>query len=131
MSEPHSFDLKWENLMQVAEAEVEATLRKLPAPLREQAETLPVTFERRPGRGMLADGIADDTMGLFVGAAFSDELVALGDVPAQILLFLDNILEESEGHERTYRLEVRRTYLHELGHFLGLDEGELEARHLE
>ncbi len=33
--------------------------------------------------------------------------------------------------EQVYRAEVRTTYLHELGHYLGLDEDELTQRGLE
>jgi len=37
-----------------------------------------------------------------------------GALPAQILLFLENIWDYAEDDETTYRDEVRVTYLHEL-----------------
>jgi len=36
-----------------------------------------------------------------------------------------------EAEEDAYREEVRITFLHELGHYLGLDEGDLSERGLE
>jgi len=44
---------------------------------------------------------------------------------------LENILEEAEDAGTTFEEEVRRTYLHELGHYLGLDEAALAARDLD
>jgi predicted Zn-dependent protease with MMP-like domain len=35
------------------------------------------------------------------------------------------------GDAATFREEVRRTYLHELGHYLGLDEDDLADRDLD
>jgi predicted Zn-dependent protease with MMP-like domain len=113
----------------LALAEVEATLEALPKPLRERAEKVPVTFERQPNAGLQADGIEPDTLGLFTGPEFSDE----GNVPMppQIILFLENIWDFAEGDEEIFRDEVHTTFLHELGHYLGLDEDELTERGLE
>ena len=112
-----------------ASAEVEATLAALPQPLRKRAEKLPVTFERQPNAGLQADGIEPDTLGLFVGPEFADE----GQVPLppQIILFLENLWDFSEGDEEIFRDEIRTTFLHELGHYLGLGEDELTERGLE
>ena len=112
----------------LAEAEVEATLAALPVPLRERAEKLPVTFEAHPNAGLRADGIERDTLGLFTGAEFAEEGNA--PMPPQIILFLENLWDYAEGDERAFREEVRTTFLHELGHYLGLDEDELDERGL-
>jgi len=118
-----------EKLQALALAEVEATLAVLPKPLRERAEKLPVTFECQPNAGLQTDGIEVDTLGLFTGPEFADE----GNVPMppQIILFLENIWDFAEGDEETFRDEVHTTFLHELGHYLGLDEDELTKRGLE
>jgi len=119
----------WKRLKELALAEVEATLVALPKPLRERAEKLPVTFECQPNAGLQADGIEPDTLGLFTGPEFADE----GNVPLppQIILFLENIWDFAEVDEEIFREEVRTTFLHELGHYLGLDEDELTERGLE
>jgi len=119
----------WPQLQRLALEEVEATLADLPAPLRERARQLPVTFERAPNAGLIADGIAPDTLGLFTGAEFADE----GHVPLppQIVLFLENLWDFAEQDKESFLDEVHTTYLHELGHYLGLDEDDLFERGLE
>jgi predicted Zn-dependent protease with MMP-like domain len=114
-----------------AAAEVEATLAALPPQLRERAQALPVTFERFPGRAQLRDGIASDTLGLFVGDEFAFEESSASPLPPQIILFLENLWDFAEGDETAFKEEVRTTLLHELGHYLGLDEGDLFERGLE
>lgn len=121
----------WNRLRALAEAEVRVTIKQLPPRLRQQAETLSVTCEPRPNAALIADGYGADLLGLFVGNAFADEETGSVDLPPQILLFLCNLWEFAGADERAYRQEVRTTYLHELGHYLGLNEIELEERGLE
>jgi predicted Zn-dependent protease with MMP-like domain len=119
----------WKSLVALAGREVEATLKSLPVPLRAKARALPVTYEPWPNDALVDDGIAPDTLGLFVGGEFAEgEHVVL---PPQIILFLENVWEMVEGDETEFRLEIRTTLLHELGHYLGLDEDELFDRGLE
>ena len=113
----------------MALAEVDATLAALPAPLLERVRDLPVTFEPVPNAEMRADGIAADTLGLFVGPEFADEVVV--PMPPQIILFLDNLWDFAEANTESFREEVHTTLLHELGHYLGLDEDGLSERGLE
>ena len=119
----------WNNLQRVALAEVEATLAALPAPLRDRARELPVTFERVPNAGLQADGVEADTLGLFVGPEFAEEMNV--PMPPQIILFLENINDFAENDPEIFREEVRTTLLHELGHYLGLDEEGLMERGLD
>ena len=121
----------WNDLVRVAQAEVKATLDALPRDLRTQARALPVAFERSPNQALLDDGIEPDTLGLFLGAPFADAEHAGSEVPAQIILFLENLWDMVEGDEEWYCEEIRTTLLHELGHYLGLDEGDLEERGLD
>lgn len=119
----------WPKLQRLALEEIEATLAELPAPLRERAKQLPVTFEPAPNADLVADGIAADSLGLFTGAEFTEE----GHVPLppQIILFLENLWDFAEQNEEIFCDEVNITYLHELGHYLGLDEEDLFERGLE
>ncbi len=113
----------------LALAEIEATLDALPKLLRAEARKLPVTFERVPNAGLQADGIEPDTLGLFTGTEFAYEGASV--LPPQIILFLENLWDFAEGDEEIYCDEVHTTFLHELGHFLGLDEDDLTERWLE
>jgi predicted Zn-dependent protease with MMP-like domain len=119
----------WKQLQALALDAVETTLAELPAPLREQARRLPITMERHPSRDLVADGIEPDTLGLFVGPEFAQEDAV--PMPPQVILFLENIWELVEGDEEFFREEVHTTLLHELGHYLGLDEDDLTERGLE
>jgi len=119
----------WKRLQELALAEIEATLATLPKPLREQAQKLPVTFERVPNTGLQADGIEADTLGLFTGSEFADEGASV--MPPQIILFLENLWDFAEGDEEVFGEEVHTTFLHELGHFFGLDEDDLTERGLD
>jgi len=121
----------WEILSALALGELKTTVAALPAPLRERARALPVTFERRPNAAHRRDGIAPDTLGLFVGPEFAEEETTALPLPPQIILFLENIWDMAKADEELFREEVHTTYLHELGHYLGLDEDDLFDRGLE
>ena len=121
----------WKKLHTLALEEVKAILAALPAPLRDRAQALPVTFERRPNVAHRRDGIEPDTLGLFVGPEFACEETTALPLPPQIILFLENIWDLAETDEEFFSEEVHTTYLHELGHYLGLDENDLFERGLE
>lgn len=122
----------FELLARIAEQEVERAQRGLPSALLEESLKIPVTLEGHPPvDDNDPDPLEPDTLGLFVGEAFPDFGQDLLPLPAQIILFLENIWGFAEQDERTYRREVRKTYLHELGHYLGLDEDALYEREME
>ena len=119
----------WQQLLKVARDEVRRTLAALPAPLREQAALLPVSYEAVPNDAILADEYDPDLLGLFIGPPLAEP--ESSPLPPQIILFLDNLWDFSGEDEEFFREEVRTTHLHELGHYLGLDEIDLEERGLE
>ena len=113
----------WKYLESLAVEEIDAILLELPLPLREQAQRLPVTFETAPNTGLQADGIDAETLGIFTGAEFADAAETV--LPPQLILFLVNLWDFAEMDEKSFREEIRTTFLHELGHFFGLDEDDL------
>jgi predicted Zn-dependent protease with MMP-like domain len=119
-------------LIALARQVVAAAERRLPADVRTVAAQVPVCYESTPNAGILAEGWEPDLLGLFVGHEHGGELRSDGaPLPPQILLFLDNIWDYAEGDETAFRDEVRLTYLHELGHYLGWDEDEIARRGLD
>jgi predicted Zn-dependent protease with MMP-like domain len=122
-------DSDWQKLCEMASTEVEAVLKDLPQTLGENVRELPITFEHKPNEGLQADGIEVDTLGVFTGAEFAEN----GHIPMppQIILFLENIWDVAEGDGNVFRDEIRTTFLHELGHFFGLDEDDLAERGLD
>ena len=123
--QPGSFD----HLLMVAHEEVSVAQGDLPAALQSSARTVPVTYERQPNAGFVADGIAPDTLGLFLGESLADG-PSSHPQPTQIILFLQNLWEFAGTDEAAYREEIRITYLHELGHYFGMAEDDLEERGL-
>ncbi len=123
--------MDWKKLQELALAEIEATLQELPTALRERAQALPVTFERQPNKAQCQDGVEPDTLGLFVGMEFAQEDSSSVPLPPQIILFLENLWDQAEADEGIFCQEVHTTYLHELGHYLGLNEDDLFERGLE
>jgi len=122
--------MKWKQLCEIADTTVRAARARLPAEVRPAADALPVTFEPWPSEAMLEDeGVDSEILGLFVGPDHGADATAT--LPPQILLFLENLWDYAEGDEAVFREEVRITYLHELGHYLGWDEDELARRGLD
>ena len=117
--------------MEIAESEVRAARRRLSDPLRTLAESVPVVFHDRPTAEILAEEFEPDLLGLFVGPPLGASLEGRAEVPAHILLFVLEIFDFAEGDVETFRQEIRVTYLHELGHYLGWDENEVASRGLE
>jgi predicted Zn-dependent protease with MMP-like domain len=97
-------------------------LDALPAPFASRLEHVPVLIERRPARALVEDGFDPRSFGLFEGPTD-----AMRDVPAptRIVLFACNLLAEFPDPD-TLSHQVELTLLHEIGHFFGLDEAELE-----
>ena len=125
-----SFASQWQRWLGIAESEVATVLNGLSPALRREAAEVTVIYERKPSPALIADGIEEDTLGLFVGSSF-DEGTHAAPIPQQIILYLENICDLAEGVEEFFREDVHDTFLHELGHYLGLDEDDLTERGLE
>ena len=110
-------------LARVAKDVVEETLTGRPAEIRRAADEVPVFFEPEPDEDDVAAGVEADTLGLF------DEGAPEAPTP-RIRLWLLNIWDFAEEDVEVFREEVRTTLLHELGHFFGWDEADLEERGL-
>ena len=119
-------------LERIAKTEVAALRLELPREMARRAAEVPVVMLARPTKAMVRDdGIDPDLLGLFVGPNCAEGLESGDPLPPEILLFLENLWDYAEGDEDLFREEVRVTYYHELGHYLGLEEGDLEDRGLE
>lgn len=112
--------------VRLAEGEVARIVESLPADLAAHARKVPVFFETDPDRTDEFDGL----LGLFQGASLRDgEPMTPDDLP-RITLFIEPLVWDTYEDEHDFCEEVRITYLHELGHYLGWDEDEVAARGL-
>jgi len=120
-----------ERLTRIAADAVGAAQRRLPPEIRTLARNVPVHYQARPAADVLADGFEPDILGLFSGSAHGTEFSHDNPAPPQIVLYIENLWDFAEEEIDLFKEEVRLTYLHELGHFLGWDEDELTARGLD
>lgn len=97
-------------------------LTGLPSPFVERLSHVPVVLERRPSRALVEEGFDPRSLGLFEGAIDGDTSTP---TPTRIVLFVNNLLAEfPEDPELSEEIEI--TLLHEIGHFFGLDEDDME-----
>lgn len=110
---------RWEMLKARAGAVVEQTLAELPPEVLAEARQVPVLLE---------DVCADDPEILGTYGDFTPN--EIGESNGPIILYLATIDDFCNEDGENFAEEVRLTYLHELGHHFGWDEGDLEARGL-
>lgn len=123
--------MKLPQLTTLAADAVGAAQRQLPPEIRPLARAVPVHYEQAPDADLLAEGFEPDILGLFTGNSHGAELNTTNPAPPQILLFLPSLWEYAEEDVEIFKEEVRLTYLHELGHYLGWGEDELTSRGLD
>ena len=109
---------------------VRRVIAELPPDLRTLAERVPVFCEWEMAEHWLEEGVADDSMGLFGGPALNEPTDPDCLESPSITFFLAELWDYCGEDLPTFDEEVRITYIHEFGHYLGLDESELESRGL-
>jgi predicted Zn-dependent protease with MMP-like domain len=103
----------------IARRVVRHVLTALPPEIRAEAERCAIEF--------VTHSEDTDLLGLFQGNARNDPEPQSAEELPRITLFLDNLWDFVDGDLREYREEVKTTLLHELGHYLGLEEDQVEA----
>lgn len=108
---------------------VERALSELPEPFATHLEEMAVEVRERPTRRQLRQfGLDDDQLlfGLHEGVPLTDRSVEhSGRLPTRITIFQED-LELACDSEDELVSEIRITVLHEIGHYFGLDEDDLE-----
>lgn len=114
--------MRFERLESIAARVVKSTLASLPPDIRQEAAACMIELAELAAIREVDDGLEPDLLGLFEGNSRADPLPASPEDAPRIRLFLDNLWDWAEGDLTSYREQVRITLLHELGHYLGLDE---------
>ncbi len=108
---------------------VARALAGIPEPFRSRLENVAVIVEERPSRELLASmGVprGDTLLGLYDGIPLPERGESYNLAPPdRIIIFRAPILEACESADEIVE-EVRRTVLHEVAHFYGIGEDELE-----
>ncbi len=111
--------MHWELLNDWAGEEIETVLKTLPDEIREASCELVIFVEDTPTADDREVGVDADWLGIFEGATVKDSHTTH---PPRIRLFAGNLWRYCGANEIRFREEVRVTLLHEIGHFLGIDE---------
>ena len=103
---------------------VEEALAGLPQEFLDRIASLPILIEDVPSQDLLRtlESPAPDLLGLFVGIPLPEK--SHGDLPGPpdtVYLFKRNLERSCEDREDLIE-EIRVTLLHEIGHYLGMDE---------
>lgn len=103
-----------QKLLRLADNEIQRTLGRLPADIRATAGECQIILDD--------EGEDTDLLGLFEGSSRLDAPPSEPEDMPRITVFLTNVWDFVDHDERRFRREVRKTFLHELGHYLGWDE---------
>lgn len=107
----------------------------LPEELLSHLKDVPIVVQDLPQRDVLtdeeSDSITPSVLGLFIGRSLREQSVFNPpDVPPTIFIYQRNLERLCQTHEELVH-EIFLTLYHELGHYIGLEEEDLEARGLE
>jgi predicted Zn-dependent protease with MMP-like domain/Flp pilus assembly protein TadD len=114
------------------DAAVHEAIAELPERVREYVRNVPVIVEDVPDLELIAqEQLSPQILGLFVGVPATEPGHAPGLGTAarvdidRVLLYKRNLEKVAGSHEELVE-QIQITVQHELGHYLGLDEDELE-----
>lgn len=106
---------------------VDRARQALPADFARHLDSIGLLVEDLPSMALLTEEeppLPPELLGLFSGVPLG-EPVASGTLPPRIYLFRRNLERQcTDGEQLTEQIRV--TLFHELGHYLGMDEDELE-----
>jgi predicted Zn-dependent protease with MMP-like domain len=108
---------------------VAEALDEIPEPFSSRLENVQVVVEDDPSpallRSMGLDPLQDTLFGLYEGVPI-DERDAFGamTLPDKITIFYAPLVDACRT-EKKLRREIRKTVIHELGHFFGFDDDDL------
>lgn len=125
----HRADNGWNERAEAARRFIDDLVDALPDDVRQHAEVLALELDDAPAPDLRRKGFPASLLGLFSGRPLRAPLDNSLHEPT-ITLYLDNLWHFVHHDWNRFEEEVRKTYLHELGHFLGLDERGLAERKL-
>ena len=102
----------------------------IPRRFRREMKNLALVVEDEPSASLLAEmeiEPPDSLYGLYQGVPLPERTWGYGNsLPDRITLFQRPIEEECEGDEDEVRAVIGETLIHEVGHYFGLSEEEIE-----
>ncbi|MBW2274462.1 MAG: tetratricopeptide repeat protein [Deltaproteobacteria bacterium] len=108
-------------------ASITDALSNLPRSIREYIEGVPVLVEDLPPLSLVTvESVSPQILGIFMGVPRTEAEVSAADSDVdRVILFKKNL--ERVSHDRDELIEqIQITVRHEIGHYLGLDEDDME-----
>ncbi len=109
---------------------VDEALATIPANFREALQNIAIVVEDEPTPDMLAEvGVEppDTLLGLYQGTPLTERHWAHGNaLPDKITIF-QRPIEDASDDEDDLIVAIGETLIHEIGHYFGLSEEEIEA----
>jgi len=109
---------------------VAEAIRTIPARFRDELRNIAIIVEDEPADELLDEmGIdpPDTLLGLYQGTPLTERAWAQGNTePDRVLIFQGPIEEACGDDEDEIVAEIGMTVIHELGHYFGLSEEEIE-----
>lgn len=108
------------------EAAAAAALDELPDAFHRRIAHVPIVLEPRPSIALVRDGFDPRGYGLFEGPNVFEEgaIEGLPQAPTRIVLYTANLVADFDEDELAE--QVRITVLHEVGHYFGMSEEDME-----
>lgn len=107
------------------EQAAEDAIAGVPEQFRELLRGVPIVLEPRPHVDLVSEGFDPRSLGLFEGLEHAHQAGGDHRAPTRIVLFHANLLADFPDPEALVE-EIEITLLHEIGHFFGLDEDDVE-----
>jgi predicted Zn-dependent protease with MMP-like domain len=110
--------------------EAARVLDELPEEFREQMHNIEIVVQKRPSKSQLAEidlnSQHEVLYGLYEGVPLPDRSAFDPPIlPDKITLFSEPLLSDFPDREEL-REQIRLTVIHEIGHYFGMDEDEIE-----
>ena len=109
------------------EGAADLALRNLPRSIREYIENVPILIQDFPAEDLLnGERVSPQILGVFLGVPRTEAAVtAQAQDVDRVILFKKNLEKICSDHEELVE-QIQITIKHEVGHYLGLDEEDLE-----
>jgi predicted Zn-dependent protease with MMP-like domain len=107
---------------------VQHAIERIPEEIREHLANVTITVQKRPSREMLAElGMTPDDppLGLYEGASLMERSVLDPPLYPDTIYIFQEPLEQMCGTREELEREIEITVVHEVAHFLGMDEERL------
>lgn len=134
-SDPVAYPLPTRMKREAFERVVREAADSLPEAILSHLSEIPIVVQDLPEKDVLSaeggDTVTPAVLGLFIGPSIKDKSVySPPSLPPTVFIYQRNLERICQTREELIH-EIYLTLYHEIGHYIGLEEDELEARGLE